>query len=77
MTKMNNLVVEIVAEAASLYAHSADDQPVCVLVKKQVRNGSRSDYLHLSKRLKLVVIVSKTSVSWLSMHPYLTGSQQQ
>ncbi|KAH7695852.1 adapter-related protein complex 3 delta 1 subunit, partial [Aphelenchoides avenae] len=36
------LVVEIVADAASLYANSADAEPVCVLVKKQGDNVSIS-----------------------------------
>lgn len=33
------LVVELVDEAASLYAHDAQDQPVCVLLKKAVSVG--------------------------------------
>ncbi|KAH7723145.1 AP-3 complex subunit delta-1-like protein [Aphelenchoides avenae] len=36
------LLVEIVADAASLYANSADGEPVCVLVKKQGDNVSIS-----------------------------------
>jgi hypothetical protein len=38
----NVSVVENLADAVSLYAHSADDQPVCLLLKKQNDNVSVS-----------------------------------